>query len=288
MSIFIDETRADLEKHMCTDLGRNTATKSFSDRLIDWVHYRARRIPQRPRSVTWSTNAIAAATTHPAIRQIAFALAAGQDVSPWLSTSIVTKKDQPKADLMFNDWQISHFHLGSVFSKPSRVARTKNLLFAFVAHDRAVLLDVKPHGAWTMLDLLRTLLQTSPDDMASAELNEAVGLGYYPTENEILNLRQSGITASFELDGRFFMSPGHGVATSCHSTRLVMFVGSMMRHIRDLRTLIEQDKLPGHLQREIFQMIGVPVRLGIRVGEGDLFFYDKNRSLVLTNTPLPE
>jgi hypothetical protein len=41
-------------------------------------------------------------------------LEVGGNLSPWLSDRVRRKPQNPRADLMFNDWQIAHFHLGSL------------------------------------------------------------------------------------------------------------------------------------------------------------------------------
>jgi hypothetical protein len=103
-----------------------------------------------------------------------------------------------------------------------------------------------------------------------------------------MKLRSGGVSTMFELDGRFFTSPGLGVSTSGHSTRLVMYVDRMMRNILDLKEAVEKNKLPRHLQQPIIEMIGIPVRLGVQIDGGDFSFYDKNRNLNLMGMTLPE
>ena len=107
------------------------------------------------------------------------------------------KASDPKADLMFNDWQILHFHLGTIFVTSKSVRRTRDVLFAFIGSDHVVLLDVKPHGRgvrapWAMQDLLRILFRVSPDDMARTEFKSTllpprVLSGGRRTDDEVLN-----------------------------------------------------------------------------------------------------
>lgn len=52
--------------------------------------------------------------TYPAIEQLKIELERGRDVSSWLSGRVRNRKTDAFVDLMFNDWQISHFHLGYV------------------------------------------------------------------------------------------------------------------------------------------------------------------------------
>ena len=70
-------------------------------------------------------------------------------VSPWLNKSVRQRKHDHAADMMFNDWQIVHFHLGAAPGSGGVVPRTGPLLFAHITGEEAILIDVAPHGAWT-------------------------------------------------------------------------------------------------------------------------------------------
>ena len=67
------------------------------------------------------------------------------------------KASDPKADLMFNDWQILHFHLGTIFVTSKSVRRTRDVLFAFIGSDHVVLLDLS-----SLLPLPFPSLSSSP------------------------------------------------------------------------------------------------------------------------------
>jgi hypothetical protein len=210
----IDETKADLRRLIEQDFGPLDRSANIWDATLNWVHYKTRQIPQRPRHVVVSGECAKHRTTYPAIDAIANELRTGANLMPRLSDSIRKKKADPKADLMFNDWQIIHFHLGEVFVAPDKVKRSGDLLFAYITNDKAVLLDVQPHGSWAMQSLLRILLQTSPQDMERHEIKGIAGLGTNYTADQVYELRKAGINAPFELEGRFFFSPGLGIATS--------------------------------------------------------------------------
>src|ERR1700730_9531584 len=125
---------------------------------------------ERRRTVTMSSEVQAKLNGYPAILRIRDELSQGKDVSPWLSDTVRKKPADPKADMMFNDWQIIHFHLGNLFTGKNKVGRTDELLFTFIGDAHAVLLDVQPHGSWAMRNLLRILLRVSPNDLARREL----------------------------------------------------------------------------------------------------------------------
>jgi hypothetical protein len=126
----IDETEADLRCLIEGDFGPLAPNVDIWDAAVDWVHYKARQIPQRPRCVIKSAECGKHRAVYGAIDRIATELRIGGDLSPWLSGSIHKKKADPKADLMFNDWQVNHFHLGEVFITPDTIQRSGDLLFA--------------------------------------------------------------------------------------------------------------------------------------------------------------
>jgi hypothetical protein len=281
----IDETEADLRKLIERDFGRLTATPSNRD-VLDWMHYRARLIPRRLRTVMVSQEVAAQLASYPAIGQLKAELQLGGDVSPWLSDRVRKRKEDALADLMFNDWQISHFHLGRFFVSPDKVHRQKLLLFALVKADRAVFLDILPHGpgTYTTTQILRVLFQTSPQDMI--EWKGALGTqrgGY--TDAELLQLRQAGISYKIQIDGRIFSPPGLGVSTSKHATRLVRHFNHFSREVRNLHRRFKENNLPHRLLRQ-FMIIGVPARLGIRLrDDGCLVLHEKSRAIDLLALP---
>jgi hypothetical protein len=207
---------------------------------------------------------------------------AGRDVSPWLSDRVRTRKDdEPLADLMFNDWQISHFHLGNVFATPKKVGpRPKGelLLFAHVKADRVTFLDLHPHGAWTMQQILRVLHQTSPQDMP--EMKGVLGTQMGPlTDAELLQLRRAGVTAPIHLDGKVFLPPGLGISTSGHAARLAMRFNNLSKQIRNIHRRLKDNDLPHSLLRQLI-IIGIPVRLGIKLrSDGCLVLHEKTRRI---------
>lgn len=182
---------------------------------------------------------------------------------------------------MFNDWQISHFHLGDVFVKPDKVKRTGDLLYVFITPDRAVFLDVQPHRSWTMTNLLRILKKASPDDMSRFKAQGAIKLQTALTDDQLLNIRNNGMTAFIEIDGEVYMSPGMGISSSQHGTRFVLFAQNLRRAIKSLIEGIRKDNLPPILQLQSLAARKVPVKLGARMESGVIVIFDKNRNVDL-------
>jgi hypothetical protein len=280
---FSDETEADIRALIERDFGRLPSGADARRAFLDWLHYRARLIPQRPREVVASKYVLEKRATYPAIDRIRSELERGGDVSPWLSERVRRRKTDPKADLMFNDWKISHFHLGQFFECRNKIKRTANgdLLFAHVRGDRAVLLDVQPHGSWAMRHLLEVLLEVSPADLPEMKGilgTESGGL----TDEQIFKLRQNGYTAPIQIGRRVFMAPGLGISSSKHATRLVRYADQLARQLRHIDVLLKENRLPPLLLSQLSNTIGIPVRLGIRLHAGNLIIYEKSRGIDLS------
>jgi len=156
--IVINEIESDLNSIISRDFGEIPIEDSFNK----WLHYQARKIPKISRDVLISSEVERHMRQYPAIGKIHSALKHGHDVEPWLSKSIRRCKSNIRSDEMFNDWQISHFHLGNEVDRNSAIERTNYLLFVHITNCEATLLDVQPHGAWTRKDLVRILDQTNP------------------------------------------------------------------------------------------------------------------------------
>ncbi len=248
---------------------------------MNWLHYEARRIPRRPREVTISDEVEGQRAKYPAIDKIASEFRAGGDLTPWLHDPIRDRKADHAADMMFNDWQVNHLHLGDVLEKPGKMKRTGDLLFAYVTGARAILLDVKPHRAWADRDLLRILRRVSPQDMDRFRLKEIVAATETYTDAAIMNLRKNRITAMISLDGDTFMAPGMGISSSGHSTRFVRYADWLHRQIARLLEEIRYNALPVDVRVQLAQKPATLVRLGVRMEAGEVVLYDKNRNLEL-------
>lgn len=277
---YIDETLTDLEALIAADFRRPLSSSDMEGELHSWLHYRARLIPQRPRKAIWSANAQAAALRIPAVRRIAAVLEAGGDVSPWLSNRVRMRKDDNQADLLFNDWQISHFHTSEIFSTSSGIRRRDDLLFAFVRANYAVLLDVLPHkGSWTNQDLIRTLLRTSPRDVP--ELHGIRPPREPPDGNETKRLREARMNGFIVIEDKVYMAPGFGLSGSGSATRIVRFADKLMLTMRDVGRAITANNplVVGPLAGQI----GLPVTLGLRFQGGLFTVYEKQRRHDITH-----
>ena len=280
--LLIDETQADLAIMVAADLEAPPALAQGRLDLMDWLHYRARRVVSHPRQVVRSNEVEAYRAAHPAIDEIASRLVLGLDVSPWLSNKIRTAGSDPMADLMFNQWRISHFHLGPWLDNPRRVKRTGPVLFTYIDEVRAILVDVQPHGSWTRTDLLRILLRIDPTTM------QDVGpTGVRPlTDDDHKTLRGKHANGTVDIDGRAYNPPGWGLVGSGASIRFRVMADFIDHLIKRTVREVETDTLSPVVRQRFAGQIGVPVRLGVRFERGAFVIYDKARDLVLAQTKM--
>lgn len=272
MTKVIDETEDDLRALIARDLG-SLPGPSFSDAVITWLHYRARRIAPRFRTVLVSQEVRSKQSRYPGIALIKHELELAGDVTPWLSSNIRNKKTKHTADMMFNDWKISHFHPQAIFENKSSVVRSDDLLYAHISSERAVFLDILPHGNWTAQHLLEVLISVSPQDM-----REVKGItGERLSDEQLKNLRENRYSAAIEIGGKVYLLPG--MMTSGHASRLFHYANYLGRVIESLKDQITRNALEPIMLAKISRSLGVPVKLGIRISMGEIIIFDKNRQL---------
>lgn len=270
----IDETTSDLVDMAWNDLGALSKKQSSEDYILSWLHFKARSIPPRPRTVTYSEKV--RNVGYPVIDEMCERLRKGLCMSPYLGSSYHRNPGLYEADPMFNDWKIAHFHLKQVsVSKNKKIDGTAELLFAYITANDAIFLDVKRHGAWTDRELLRILASEKPDIFNQYKLESVVGLSRQTEDNHVQTLRAGGVNTAHNTNGGFYISPGLGITTSRHAVRLVRFLDSMLairddliKHLQNLRVLEEIKIRYPYDENSRF-------RLGIKYDKGVFTFYEK-------------
>lgn len=271
--LVINDTQSDLERLIAADFGISSA-RHFQTDFINWLHFRARRVPRVPRRVLISREIQHHLIQHSAIEKICLALETGGDVDPWLSKKTLKNKGNCRTDMMFNDWQIQHFHLSSVFQSPTVIRRTKLLLFVHITGEEATILDVQPHGSWTMVALLENLLRTNP---TALERYEARGITpNCRSDAEYKKFRDSGYNVALEVGGRTFLVGG-GRAASGHAWRLLCYRTVFLKTIQKFQKDFRSDQIEPHLKPAIYSRLGIPVRLGADYRDSGMAIIDKNR-----------
>lgn len=197
-----------------------------------------------PRTIVWTVrqskelaNKILPQEITLGLQQLIEKAESGQDLKPHLSKLI---DDPDYQDLMFYDWGIFHFHLGTN-PDPKRqgfVERTGDLLFA-IAHSptaRMYLIDIHPHhGGFSNQDLLRILEENWPEILDPYTINRGVELPYNPSDSDIKGLRKAGIDPILQTPGgRVLSQMGGGITRARNSSRIKRQADLIKTEVRQL------------------------------------------------------
>lgn len=178
----------------------------------------------------------------------------GQDLKPHLSTKI-NKPDYK--DLMFYDWGVFHFHLGTNPHPKLQgfVERTRDVLFAIAdSHTaRMYLIDIHPHtGGFTNQDLLRILEENWPE-ILDPYTTRGVALPYNASDSDIDTLRGAGIDPILKTPGgRVLSQMGGGITSAGNSSRIKIEAYRIKTEVRELEEwFIQQpDTIADYFNRE--------------------------------------
>ena len=143
----------------------------------------------------------------------------GQDVSPHLSKLLKTPSYN---DPLLNDWGIHHIHLGENIESDGFIGRTGPVLFARFDNAHAYLIDVLPHGSWTLQRLVKDLHENWPDSIKHFRLNGVVGLSRTVSDSDLVTLRKNNINSMVDVGNAIYAPIGGGYSSSGLSTAVVI------------------------------------------------------------------
>lgn len=136
----------------------------------------------------------------------------GQDLTPRMSTTLERTQNDP----LFNDWGISHFHLGTSVQPSGFVGRTNLTAFAVIEDTRFLLLGLFPHDPrpYEDTDLLRLWKANWPESIGRYRMDaqpEQFLIDYSSDPEAIKTARKLNINAPTYVDGELYLPPGFGV-----------------------------------------------------------------------------
>ncbi|MBE9200200.1 MULTISPECIES: hypothetical protein [unclassified Nodularia (in: cyanobacteria)] len=189
------------------------------------------------------------------LQQFIIKAESGQNLKPHISTKI---NDPDYKDLMFYDWEIFHFHLGTEPhpTQPEFVDRTKELLFAIAdIHSRIMyLIDIHPHkGGWTNQDLLRIIEENWEELLVRDTVRGINELDHNPSDNDIDSFRKAGLVTLVQTPGDRVLSPmGSGMTTDGTSFQNIMEADSIRRSVREIEDwfIQQREKWTIHFQNK--------------------------------------
>lgn len=213
---------------MPDDPSGELAAMDLAALLISYNTWRGRLIPAQPRRCHLSPQLAGSqeAVEHKSVLDAIVAkIEAGDDLKPHLSRAVLVGHDpngRTDRDPMLSDYGVHHLHLSTNLDGEGFVKRTKDLLFAAFRPGDAYLIGIYQHVTdWAKEDILKTIARNWPDIGIAHELRSVIGLTWYPSDDQRLELRKGGIaSAPVEVDGKFFMTIGQTLAgTSMRATQ---------------------------------------------------------------------
>lgn len=223
MDGFVDELEVVIGKYMLDAMppGVRSGLESspLSDLTIQYVSWRARLIPARPRRCHRSAELAASpkAVEHQAaLDAIAAKIRAGEDLTPHLSTRIENPVKKP--DPMIADWRIHHLHLSTAVDDGGFVKRSGDLVFAAIDPDDVYLIGIYPHGAWARQEIAEILIRNWQGAGRFMRLGPLKLNGPNITDEERQQTRAGGVLTLIEVDGQAYMPPGITTATTAGGT----------------------------------------------------------------------
>jgi hypothetical protein len=196
----------------------------------------------------------------------------GQDLSPHLSSRLKTLAYH---DMLLNDWDIHHLHLGTTLKQNGYVERTKFVLFGRFLLDAAYLIAVLPHGPdvpspdpWARQELVRILHRNWPETIAMYRQGGIVGLAEPITDEQIAEARnikvrgrKTRVAMSYFIEvepGVVYAPIGGGSASSQMSCDVVMECDRIFDALQEYEDLVRQS-VPG--------IVAVAKAQGLAVGD---------------------
>jgi hypothetical protein len=242
--------------------------------LTLYLNWRDRLIPTGPRrvlrSAVFNQNSVVSQRAL-AISQIIDDIEHGRDLTKYLSRHVKIGFELPPKpgtkklkrlkylDLLLNDWGIHHLHISTIVESDSFVQRNQHddhLLFAIFKPERAYLIDVMRHGNWANEHLLRTIIDTWPDDGLVREVKGIRGSRRTFGEEERIELRSAGISELFQIDGRVYSS-GTAITTAGNSIKTTFLSNRILRALKHFQEEVNAD--PTQIIQLIRQHGGIPL-----------------------------
>ncbi len=193
-----------------------------------------RRILPYPRKVLFPKNFNCPEEFRPVVNTIASMAERGRNLTCFLSRSI--DKNPGFNDLMLNNWDIHHLHLNLSRDKDGYVARSKELLFVRVTNSNFYVIAIMKHGDWALRKSIEIIHENWPDSIEQFRLNYVLSSIDSISDEDRMELWKAGISSPVDLgQGKVYIPPGMGIATTGISTEVMMKVNQSASNINRLQ-----------------------------------------------------
>lgn len=179
------------------------------DSIYLYQRYKCRIVDKKPRKVLEKINLLVPQVYQSTYQKIISDIESGNDLKKYQSRNL---KKLDYDDDMLSHWGIQHFHLGQTLDNDGYVKRTGDLLFIHFSEKNAHILGFFKHGSWVDLDLIETLHENWPHELAIYKSGGGVS---NLSESDYKTLRKKHVNANITVkDGTEYFCPGMGVTAN--------------------------------------------------------------------------
>jgi hypothetical protein len=217
-----------------------------------YLNFLRRRVPPVPRNVFVASEFSCPQDHQAGLNVVRAKIESGQDLTPHLSRGLKTLEYH---DMLLNDWDIHHLHLGTKLKPDGYVSPTKFVLFVRFSTTSAYLIAVLPHGRgvqppnpWARQELLRIIHRNWPESIAIFRCN-GVRLVEAPTDEQIHQARhikiegekrEAALTYFVEVDDVVYAPIGGGSASSQMSCDVVTECDRIFDALQEYEDFVRQ------------------------------------------------
>ena len=243
-----------------------------------------RLVRPSPRTVLKTRNFSCPPDLSAGLAEVERKISSGEDLSPHLSRLL---RSPSFNDPLLNDWGIHHAHLGTTLDSDGFVVRTGPVLFARFDNTNAYLIDVLPHGSWSLQRLVKELHDNWPASIKHFRLNGVLGLATSVSDKDVATLRRGNVNTMVALGGGVVYAPiGGGYSTSGLSTEVVVKSDWYASRLRQMQQAIVQD-VEAIAKEATAKGVTFPEhpRFELQIDNGDLYAVEVN---CMVEVPLGE
>jgi hypothetical protein len=237
MDGFVEKLEVAIHKHMLdampASVREGLQPLSLSDLTIQYLSWRARLIPARPRRCHRSAELAASpkATEHQTeLDAIVAKIRTGEDLTAHLSKGIANPVTD---DPMMADWRIHHLHLSTAINDDGFTKRSGDLLFAAIDPDDAYLIGIYPHGTWTRQEIAEIPVRNWQGAGRFIALGPLKLAEPNITEQEREQARKSGMLTLIDVDEQAYRPAG--ITTAGTSIDASRYAHELMNTLGDWR-----------------------------------------------------
>lgn len=179
----------------------------------------------------------------------------GSNVNPYLSERLLKSGYN---DRLLHSWGIYHLHLSNTKKNESDFffERSDFLLFCMVIENDVYFIDILPHkedNLWSKREMLKILKNNWPEILEPCKVH-GIERGATYNDEEIEQLRKSGINSPIEIDGDVYVPIGGGGLSLARTNIMHCEVAkSLIKKIREVEKQIIDNKVP--IREEISEIV---------------------------------